>query len=330
MPMRNFLILLFLFMLFGAPAAWADEWLSADASPLDQLPSYRYDPSYNPEAYRGLTPPSAQIPAQVPAYQLGPPAPQPPYMGLETRSGIDLGAQASYYQYREPNQGNPPSVTLSGAVFAFNPTATLTFGPGFFATGDFRYGFGPVDYRGSGSISNRWDELWELRGLIGKDLLFQNFALAPYLGFGYRDLYNDNRGITSTGAAGYRRENQLFYLPFGIKPRFHLDSVSRITSTLEYDAVLSGQQKSWLSDVGNGDPDITNQQHSGYGLRGDIMYETQRWAVGPFFNYWNIDQSSPTIFASPSSSCGGPLCVGTEPFNHTYEAGVQFIYHLGF
>ena len=85
-----------------------------------------------------------------------------------------------------------------------------------FIRGDLRYAFGTVDYNGSGSASGEPDWYIEARGLVGKDWLINDAVFSPYTGLGYRYLFNDGRGISSTGYAGYRRESNYFYLPVGI------------------------------------------------------------------------------------------------------------------
>jgi len=284
-----------------------------------QLPSYSYNPQLDPRQTTYI-PPAPSVPPSPPNYH--------PYWDLATHSGLDVGAQIGYYDYREPSL----DVELNGALFGIDAAGTYAFGSQFFAEGDLRYGFGWLDYTGSGSKDGEFNDSVEARALIGKDFLFREYSISPYLGVGYRTLYNDARGLTSTNAAGYRRYNELYYLPFGIYPRTHIDSNARLTSQFEFDAVLRGLQKSWLSDAGLGDPDVSNQQHSGYGLRGNIMYETPSWTVGPYFIYWHIDQSHVNFIRDTSSAtCHGlPPCNPGffEPDNHTIEAGVQFKYHF--
>ena len=253
-------------------------------------------------------------------------------MGLGTRRGIDLGVQGIYYRYRESSL----DVTELGPMVGFTAAGTYTFGPGLFATLDTRYALGDLDYRGSCTSDDNWNDMWEVRGLVGMDYYNGgNISLSPYTGLGFRDLYDDNRGRTTINAGGYRRENQIYYLPIGVMPRMKLEEGSRITSLLEYDILLHGSQTSYLSDAGFGDPNIENQQHSGFGIRANIMYETPWWSVGPFLNYWDIDKSKDKTFLDTSSSTctalgGSAPCVltGNEPKNHTYEMGVQFKIHF--
>ena len=238
---------------------------------------------------------------------------------LETTSGIDLAFQLSDYRYEEPSL----NVKLGGQKFGFDTTAAYAFGNDWFVGGELRNAFGFSEYKGSGTLSGNFENLFDVRGVVGKDFRAEPFVIAPYLGLGYRDFYSDDRGTTSTGASGYRRENQLYYIPVGVEPRFHVSAETNITANLEYDYVVRGKQTSKLSDANAGFPDISNNQKSGYGFRGNLMWETNKWAAGPFFNYWNIQQSDTSC--ATSSTLG--LC-GYEPTNNTLEAGLQFRYHL--
>jgi len=299
--------------------------VQSDVSAATQLPSYTYDqqldPRYQP-VYHAAKPRESTAPKSW-----------HPYMGLETRDGFDITAVFSYYEYKEPSLG--VKETSSTPFLGLDISGTHGFGDGWFGTLEGRYAFVDVDYQGSGEIDDRSVVNWEWRGLFGKDILFEEFSLSPYVGFGYRTLFNDNRGVTSANAGGYRRYNELYYLPIGIHPRTHIDTDARLTSTLEFDAVLHGLQKSDLGDVGLGDPAIKNSQSSGFGLRGDITYETKNWAIGPYFIYWDMDQSK-TKFAVDNSSttCGNAglptpcTLVGDEPANSTLEAGLQVKYHF--
>ena len=244
----------------------------------------------------------------------------PPPRTLATQSGIQLGLQGSYYDYKEKGEG----VELEGGKFGINPIGTLALGQFAFVTADLRYALGNADYSGSGHSSGNFEDLLDLRGLVGHDFLFSPYVSAsPYIGFGYRRLYSDERGTTNDGFSGYQRTNQLYYLPIGVTPRIRLDDQSRLALTLEGDVVLHGNQESDLNDVSPIYPRINNGQNSGYGLRGDLNYETGNWALGPFVTYWHLDNSV--------TSCGqtfaGVTCA-FEPDNQTLEAGFQIRYRL--
>lgn len=237
---------------------------------------------------------------------------------LTSFSGWEVGAQVSGYKYEEPGL-----MKETGSKLGIAGRYTAVFSGGMFLSVGARLASGRNTYEGSGTMSGVPDFLWEGRILGGRDFVFSAFALAPYVGLGYRGLYNDMRGITSTGAAGYRRLSQYLYLPLGMTHRVAVANASRMASTLEYDLFLRGRQTSYLSDTGFGIADLNNTQRGGHGLKASMAYETQRWSFGVFADYWKITQSDPAyVFV------GNRLLVGWEPENHTLELGVFTKYHF--
>jgi len=248
-----------------------------------------------------------------------------PSLALGTRSGIDGGIQGSYYSYNEA----APDVKLKGEEVGVTADATVVFANHMFDTADVRFAYGRADYSShTGTSKNHENTIAEVRDIVGQDFIYNNYVLSPYIGVGFRDLYSDDRGITTLGFAGYRRESQYLYIPIGVKPEIRIDHSDRLDFDLEYDYLAQGWQTSHLGDTGNGDPTIHNSQSNGIGFRGDAMWTTGTWAFGPFVNYWNVNNSTGKIFHSPGSSCGGPTCVGTEPHNMTIEGGLQLQYHF--
>ncbi len=235
---------------------------------------------------------------------------------LYTRSGGDIGASISSYQYEEPGL-----MSLKGNKFGLDLHAAQALQEQQFMRGEFRFAFGDVDYNSNGTGSATGDTDWyiEARGLFGKDWALNDAVLAPYIGIGYRYLFNDGRGITSTGNWGYRRESSYLYLPIGITHRMALDGRARLVSTLEYDHLLSGRQISRLSDGSVGYGDVTNNQSSGHGIKWSILYEQDNWAIGPYAHYWNIGQSD----ISYVYRYGVPVGYGVEPKNNTTEFGLK-------
>ncbi len=248
---------------------------------------------------------------------------------LGTTTGFELGGQISNYRYQEHVVANTEFMNETGPHFGITGTATKAFdvyGHGVFVTGDGRFAYGSNDYEGSGTKSGVDDFLWDVRLLGGADFVFdnaassgKNFSISPYLGLGYRNLFNDLRGKTSTGALGYRRDSQYLYLPVGVTPRFRVTNDARVSINMEYDQLLQGWQTTSIGDATPGATDLNNRQHGGYGLRGSVMYQKAKWSAGPFFDYWNIDQS--TI------NCDNVQC-GFEPHNQTIEYGVQAFYRF--
>lgn len=234
---------------------------------------------------------------------------------LRTRPGLEGAFTFSGYHYQEPDI----SVLMEGLKYGLEATGTYTFS-GWFVSGGARFAYGLVDYKGSGTDKDHSDYIWEIRATGGRDFMLGRVNVSPYTGLGYRFLYNDNRGVTSTGALGYERESQYVYIPFGVTPRFNLfNNGSRIALNLEYDLFLYGNQRSYLSKTRLSAEDLENEQDRGWGLRGSILYEGENWSAGPFFNYWNI--------ATSSRNCNVDLC-GYEPMNQTYEFGLRLAYRF--
>lgn len=198
-----------------------------------------------------------------------------------------------------------------------------------FLRGELRYAGGRVDYtsNGTGSSSGEPDWYIEGRALIGNDWPLNAATVSPYIGLGYRFLLNDGRGITSTGATGYRRESTYLYLPVGIILRTGLDSGDEMAGSFEYDHLLSGNQFTKLSDVGAGYGDLDNKQNKGYGVKLRLSYATAHWSFGPYLHYWNIADSDwkPLYqFGVPVFDNNGNPDGGIEPSNRTTEIGLEF------
>lgn len=267
-----------------------------------------------------LTPPPPVEPGDYKepprAESMVPPSAQPKHP--KTVTSLEVGAQGSFYHYHERDLG----VTLDGPQGGVQAIATGAIGAQWFLRADGRFTAGSLEYEGSGEMDSNPNYVGEVRATIGRDFLTRNWGISPYVGIGYRYVHSDVRGVTTTGQLGYQRDNHLLFVPIGVQPRMQLANGDRITLTAEYDPVLQGWQESFLSDI-NGFPDLTNKQTGGYGLRGDLMYQTGDWSFGPFVNYWNINQSE--------TDCGvGPLVAvcGFEPHNHTVEYGLQFRYRF--
>ena len=240
--------------------------------------------------------------------------------GLRTESGIDGGLSLSNYHYREP----APDVSLAGFKGSIDAQFTGRFFRDYFVTGDVRFAVGASDYSGSGHATNNFERLYDIRGLVGRDVVVNSFySLSPFTGVGVRSFYSDDRGKSSTGASGYRRNNVLYYLPVGLTQRVLFTPESRVRATVEYDYAFYGLQTSYLSDVPGGYPNIDNPQHFGNGYRAELMYETPHWGVGPFANYWAIADSE------MNTSCGTAICfTGHEPHNNTLEVGLRAKFHM--
>jgi len=230
----------------------------------------------------------------------------------QTREGWELGPEGYYYSYREPNV-----MHQIGGFAGINTSYTYKVGPAFLiGNGIFDVGYLNYKSDGTGNLNGKWNVVGDFRVLAGADMLhFDWWGVSPFTGLGYRMLYEwwGNR-TTTTGAVGYDRFSQYFYIPAGLGFSFTAGSWF-IRPSIEYDFLVRGQQTSYLSQAGaNGD--VKNQQNHGYGLRGTLLFEHGAVAFGPFVRYWDIGASKPAFFNQ-----GGAEFVGIEPHNTTLEAG---------
>ena len=240
---------------------------------------------------------------------------------LATKTGNELGVTASSYKYNEP--GN---MSIKATKVGFDYTGTYAIdsewpnhSKGWFVRADLRYATGKGDYSSgfSGTLTDRADWYYEIRGLIGKDFHFGDYTLSPYAGLGYRYLFNDLRGVSSTGARGYRRESNYTTLPIGVTHKIKLSNQAQLLSTVEYSYLARGRQDSTLSDAFAANQNISSTQRSGYGLRLGTMARFPAWSAGPYLNLWRVNESDRS---------NGTLIF--EPRNNTYEFGVKLVYNL--
>ena len=234
---------------------------------------------------------------------------------LATRAGWEVGGQLAQYRYEEPGTMSLEGTRLgvSGAYTAVTPRRA-------FARLEGRWSFAALDYQGSGVLTDVPDYILELRLLAGRDYAYGGLRWAPYVGVAYRYLYNDLRGVSSSGAVGYQRESNYFYLPMGVTLRMPVAEAWVLAPQLEYDVFVRGVQRSYLSDTGLGYGDVSNQQSSGRGYRVQLMFEARHWTVGPWMHYWDIKDSDVQSI--------GMGRAGQEPANWTREAGLELRYRF--
>ena len=247
---------------------------------------------------------------------------------LKTRSGDEFSLSVSSYTYEEPSI----YVSTTGDKFGMNYAGTVALQNDWFVKDDLRFAYGKVDYSGSGVQLGAPDWYYEVRGMLGRDYQVRNVVYSPYIGFGYRHLFNDVRGYSNTGYAGYRRESNYFYLPLGVTQHLEMPDQAVLSTTVEFDYLLLGKQLTRLSDlIGQGGmvsaSDTTNRQNSGYGLRLSMMYEMSDWGFGPFIHYWNIADSE--ITTQVMTDTFGPALVSLrEPQNQTIEYGIRAMFRF--
>ncbi len=241
-------------------------------------------------------------------------------LSLRSSDSVEVGFQAYSYEYEEKLNGSFFMET-KGEKYGVSVAGIKTIDD-YFIKADYRYATGDVTYKSASGTGDVSDNVHEMRAVFGKEVLIDNYLLGSYLGIGYRLLNNDLRDL---GAGGYRRESRYTYVPIGVFHRFHVTSESRITTNIEYDYFISGEQKSYLSDVSPahaavfGDP--VNKQKDGHGWRGSVAYELETLSLGVFVNYWEIKDSQTNYYTD-----GIVLYSVKEPYNETVEAGVELKY----
>jgi hypothetical protein len=218
-------------------------------------------------------------------------------------------------------------MSTKGDKFGIGHMGALALSGDWFIKDDVRFVNGVVDYVGSGYQAGAPDWYAEASGVIGRDIQFGGAVFAPYVGIGYRHLFNDLRGYSSDGSLGYRRESNYLYVPIGVTHRYRLQGSAVWATTFEFDKLLRGKQLSRLSDlVGHGGysdaPDISNVQSGGFGFRAEMMYEMGDLAFGPFVNIWRIDKSDSVVRSITQNSVSTGYSF-TEPQNRTTEFGMR-------
>ncbi len=284
---------------------------------------------------------------------------------LATPTGHEVNAEVSTYTYTEPGA---TSISIHGAKFAgeYRGTLSLSKRAHWFARGDVRGQTGSATYDGwcfpfvispnnaspngyeldlgdSSPCSETGDRDWyvETSGVVGKDLIGDNWALSPYAGLGVRHLSNG-----TTGIPGYRTDDYL-YLPLGVTARTRLTSQRTLSFTLEYDQLIHGWQTTRDSALGGGDvpatptappftingfTDISFAQHGGWALRASARYQlTRRWSVEPSYIRWTVSASPvnyETVTFTVNNVAAREQWGAYEPRNVTNEFGVKLGFHF--
>ncbi|HET6719120.1 MAG TPA: hypothetical protein VFH22_05715 [Rhodocyclaceae bacterium] len=237
---------------------------------------------------------------------------------LATPRGFEAGVQLSGYRYTEPEI----DVRIDGGQFGGRFAYTFGITRAMFGRVDARLAYGELEYSGSGTAEAQPNSIFEVRNVFGRDhYVAEGLMLTPYVGIGYRSLYSDLRGQSSTGAVGYRRYSRYLYLPIGLAARFNAEDQWVVAPTIEYDHFIRGKQETKLTDTGiAGLPDVENTQRKGVGYRASLMFENGQFSFGPWFHVWRIKDSD-IVRISPTEGL-------LEPKNETKEAGVEVNYRF--
>jgi Autotransporter beta-domain len=232
---------------------------------------------------------------------------------------FDIGAEVFWKNYEERDISVKESGMMYGAALAY------TYHKNLMARLSLLLAYGEVDYQNSGQLDDIEDQMMEVRGIIGYDFYVTPTAvITPYFGLAYRYLNDDSSGmISTTGARGYERESNYIYSPIGVEFTSLVEGGWRIGFSAEVDFLWYGVQKSHLSDADPRYPDLSNDQDTGYGLRGSFKvqkrFDSVSLLVEPFVRYWTIKDSDYETFYVP----GVGMRTGYEPKNITSELGCR-------
>ena len=241
---------------------------------------------------------------------------------VAAKTDITLGFYTSDITYTEPNVMQEKG-SLKGVI------GGVTFHRGgAFQSFEIYYSRGEMDYVGSGTINDIPDEVFEIRGVFGRDFnLNRDLSLSPYLGLGYRYLNDDSSGLlSSTGASGYEREQVYFYMPIGLELNNSREVLGfKLITKIEYDYFISGENNSHLGEINNSYDNVTLNQHDGYGYRFSLAFTRafnngSSLTIEPFYRYWHIEDSEITY----DSSRRGWI----EPDNYSEEVGISLLLRM--
>jgi len=226
---------------------------------------------------------------------------------LATSSENTFGISATNYKYDEPGY-----MTLKATKLGLDFSST--YAPGakwpntsnaWFYNAQLSYSSGKADYTSpiSGNLNNTPHWYYEARALMGKDIDMGSYMLSPYVGLGYRHLFNN---------LSYDRISNYTTLPLGLTHKVSLADQSQFHTTLEYMHLLSGEQRVKL-----GNQTYNLDQRRGYGIRLDMTRRYSTWSLGPSLTYWHLGQSE----------VGYPTPL-YEPKNNTLEIGLKGAYRF--
>lgn len=108
----------------------------------------------------------------------------------------------------------------------------------------------------------------------------------------------------------------------GLTYKLIFPNQSRLVTNVEFDYLLLGEQKTYLSDTHPLNSNFENEQHSGYGIRASSMYQLNNWSAGPYLTYWHIADSNKKYAVDEL----GSLLHIHEPKNNTVEIGLRISY----
>lgn len=117
-----------------------------------------------------------------------------------------------------------------------------------------------------------------------------------FVGPALHTLYNDLRGRTTLGSAGYQRESVGLWLALQWRQALTGEGALSPLVGLQMDAggLLSGRHWSYLSQANRSYPDIANTQRQGFYVQGRLEFKARELLLQPFVRYTDLRDSQPT------------------------------------
>ncbi len=229
-----------------------------------------------------------------------------------------FGIGISQYAYREPSLGVTQDGWLGIAQAKWAPDNLRIQNWPLTLSGQATFGY--ADYTGSGDMANQPTNIYQLQVESPHTDWIKGYQISP--GLGYRYLYNDARGTTTTNFAGYRRTSEYLFASLGAERSF--GDNWRATAQGYY--LLSGRQTSNLFDAG-GDyatqGPLQNTQRHGFGWKAGICKTYQALDFCSNLEFWQIGASDPYSFVANGKSYSV-----LEPTNNTKSLQLTVNYKL--
>lgn len=231
----------------------------------------------------------------------------------QTLGGLTLAVEAYNFDYDEdagsfPIQSDPLIVgARAGYTFKFDRAWYLRL-HGRYAQGD-----GEI----TNGISTGLQEFYGGGVEWGRDLEFEGtVSIAPFIGLGYRR-WDD----ASAAVFGFDRSVEYYYVPVGLTAYIGLGSRWTMSTRLELDYLLWGEETDTYDLGGGVTSDLSYTFGEGWGAGLEVLFRTRMGdrfslAMGPYFHYWDLETSDPAADLSITSS------------NQTMEAGLIFKINL--
>lgn len=224
--------------------------------------------------------------------------PEPRFIGLIRQLRWEL--KATHFDYQEPG-------VMQSRGTLMGPQITYTHNDGALTLqGQAEYLRGQTNYDGNLSNGEAWNQKDQFRtlNLNGRAMvptdLSDSFLTSFFAGAGARRTQSGKET-----AVDYSREIDYYYLAIG--PQFQIiDGLKeRLLVELEYDLLLTGTVKTYLSEVSKRYPDLSQKLSSGNAMQISVAYMHElgkgEVSLGLSYKIWNVGRSEYTFVPN-----GGP------------------------